>query len=202
MATSREFASIKDVGYRTATSLDTVSSGARFVLDKYPVFPEQVPDELKSALYDGFKIRYAEQNPPTFYTVGDTGTLVKVETKSKTPEGAIKLDVFIAFSYSQQEFGRMKATDPQRYGLIQEIRKDFSKDAHGYMKSLKSAANVILNAGKTSTRAATMAFIDAVKESIAALEKRCKVATARGNDPTADTAKFSAAVVAFWSVYK
>ena len=201
MADTTKFASIKDVGYRSATSLDVVHSGALYVMDKFPAFPDDLPDTLRAELYDGYKVRYNEVNPGDYYTVGDTGALIK-HGKGKAPQGAIKVDVHVAYSYSQQEFGRLKATEPQKYELIQAMRSAFSKYAHNALKALMQAAKRIQNEGKTATRAATLCFTDAAKASFDTLEKRCKAATARGNDPTADTAKFNAAVLAFWSAYK
>lgn len=200
--------SIKDAAYRFVRSNETSTDIARYIVNREPSFPSEVSPELKADLNAGFMLRANELWGQDVYRVGDTGILIKVansndhdyEEKIKEHKGLKQFNVVVAYSVSQQEFGQLKNKDPQEHAVIKAWRDKFSKYAHNNLAALKLAARTILNDGKTRERTPTAHFDDAVTKMFDALEKRVKVAEARG-DETASPVKFKVAVDAFWKAY-
>ena len=104
-------------------------------------------------------------------------------------------------SYSQQEFGRMRISDPAKRAVIEPLREAFIKYASERMRDLTTKIRNIVNAGKPRERAPNAEFDDAVRKAFDNFEKRVKTAKDRG-DLSADPAKFKTAVSAFWRVYQ
>ena len=190
--------SFSDAGYRQAKNGDNAIVIAKWVLDQCPDFLETEPKELKTQLYAGFLVRKNEITPPTIYKVGDMGDFIPCEPG--TP-GSCEMTVTGAMAYSQQEFGKMRATDPQRHAVIRVLRDAFSDYAGNNYRSLTAALKNIVNAGKTRKRAVNADFVEAVTKFFDAFEKRVRTASERG-DATADVAKFKTAVDAFWRAYR
>jgi hypothetical protein len=197
--------SLKDAGYQAAGVYASMAVIAAFVLEQCPDFPDTISSEAKADLIEGFKLRAHEKWGIDYFTKGDTGAMVKVGNSLDKgfviPKGAEQMNVMLAYSYTQQQFGRMKTEDPQGYGILQEWRSRFAKYSSAVLKAIADAARAQLKGDETKTRAAVKAFTDAVKAAFDTLDKRVKTAAARGTDPTANEVKHREAVAAYWNKY-
>ena len=111
--------SVKDLGYKQAVTGDTFRSQAQYALENIVGFPESVPEEAKTQLFDGYRLRLNENSPPEVYAVID-GNYVKAteEMVANKKVEKIKVGVDFAFSFSQQQFGQLKNEQPQLHALI------------------------------------------------------------------------------------
>jgi len=192
--------SLKDLGYQQAKTGDSLETQAQFALDNITGFPEDVPSEAKDALYDGYRMRYSERKPATMYAVINDHYVLATEEhlKNKKVE-KVEMGVAYAFSYSSQEFGKLKNTNPALHGIIKTIRDDVADYCSNRLGDLKRAAKRLITKSDGSSRA-TLDFAQSMLKAFDAQEKSVKVKQAKG-DTTADSAKFALAVKSFWMTY-
>lgn len=195
------FTSLKDLGYQQAKTGDALEGQAQYALNSIVGFPEDVPAEARAELYEGYRLRYNDNNPPITYAVIDGHYVLATEEhkKSKKVE-KIEVGVAYAFAYSSQEFGKLVDTNPALHGLVKKWRSDVSDYCSNRLGDLKSKAKKILKKGQPSSRT-TLDFVQSMTNVFTAQEKSVKVKQAKG-DATADPAKFKTAVNAFWTTYK
>lgn len=192
--------SLKDLGYQQAKTGDSLETQAQFALDNITGFPEDMPSEAKDALYDGYRMRYSERKPATMYAViNDHYVIATPEQVQNKKIEKIDVGVAYAFAYSSQEFGKMKNTNPALHGIIKVIRDDVANYCSNRLGDLERAAKKLI-AKKDGTSRTTLDFAESMLKSFSAQEKSVKIKQAKG-DTTADTAKFSLAVKAFWTTY-
>jgi hypothetical protein len=192
--------SLKDLGYQQAKTGDSLETQAQFALDNITGFPEDVPSEAKDALYDGYRMRYSERKPATMYAVINDHYVLATEEhlKNKKVE-KVEMGVAYAFSYSSQEFGKLKNTNPALHGIIKTIRDDVADYCSNRLGDLKRAAKKLI-AKKDGTSRITLDFAQSMLKAFEAQEKSVKVKQAKG-DTTANSAKFALAVKSFWMTY-
>jgi len=192
--------SLKDLGYQQAKTGDSLETQAQFALDNITGFPEDVPSEAKDALYDGYRMRYSERKPATMYAVINDHYVLATEEhlKNKKVE-KVEMGVAYAFSYSSQEFGKLKNTNPALHGIIKTIRDDVADYCSNRLGDLKRAAKRLITKSDGSSRT-TLDFAQSMLKAFDAQEKSVKVKQAKG-DTTADSAKFALAVKSFWMTY-
>ena len=192
--------SLKDLGYQQAKTGDSLETQAQFALDNITGFPEDVPSEAKEALYDGYRMRYSERKPATMYAVINDHYVLATEEhlKNKKVE-KVEMGVAYAFSYSSQEFGKLKNTNPALHGIIKTIRDDVADYCSNRLGDLKRAAKKLI-AKKDGTSRITLDFAQSMLKAFEAQEKSVKVKQAKG-DTTANSAKFALAVKSFWMTY-
>jgi len=186
--------SFKDAGYQTATLGEGRKVIAQYVLEQCPTFLDTVPDEVKAELFAGFQLRHYELTGNKTYRMGDTGALIP------DPDGGIEVNTNVAMAYTSQAFGQLRKDDPALHGLIEVSRKAFSKYASNCMADLRSACKRLLTDDQPRERAVNKGFNQAVTDAFDGLDKRAKVAQARGDD-SADPVRFRMAVDAFWKAY-
>ena len=63
------FTSIRDFGYQQAKTGDSLVSQAQYALVNFAGFPEDISAEVKTDLYSGYQLRYAENNPVKVYAI-------------------------------------------------------------------------------------------------------------------------------------
>ena len=193
--------SIKDGAYKQAVASDRMRSVAKFVLEHSKGFPEAVQDEVKDQLYDGYRLRFNEVNKPVQYAiVNDHYVLVNTPELEEARE-KVNIGVDYAFSFTQQQFGKMKNENPYLHAIIKEWRDRVNNYCSNRLADLKRQARAIQNEGKQRERGATADFSKRVSDVLADLAVKCKNAQARG-DETADEKKFTLARNAFitaWS---
>ena len=192
--------SLKDLGYQQAKTGDSLETQAQFALDNITGFPEDVPSEAKDALYDGYRMRYSERNPATMYAVViDHYVLATPEQVQNKKVEKVEMGVAYAFSYSSQEFGKLKNTNPALHGIIKTIRDDVADYCSNRLGDLKRASKKLI-AKKDGTSRITLDFAQSMFKAFEAQEKSVKVKQAKG-DTTANSAKFALAVKSFWMTY-
>lgn len=199
--------SIKEAAYQFATSGETRRSIASYVLEKCPDILDNMPDEVKVDLLDGLALRAHELWGQDYFIKGDTGMMVKVANsldkdflKRETHKNEVVVSVQYARSFSGQEFGRLKTTDPMLHGIVGAMRNKFQKYSSNNIGDIKTEIRRILNDGKTSTRAANKSFVEYITDVFETADKRVKVAKDRG-DTAADPVKYRVARDAFWKAY-
>ena len=206
VSVSIEPTSLADAGYQQARNSDVSRSLAKFVIDRVPSFPDELPDEAKAELYKGYQLRFAENNPDVEYGLVD-GNYYPVETLNPDAEikGKIKVGVGVAMSYTQQAYGALGNDKSDNYNpalktIIGVWRDKFSKYASNTLKELKAKAKRILNEGKERTRTQALEFDAFITKTFEMLHARCKVAATRG-DESANEKRFTAAKIKFMSVW-
>lgn len=189
------------MGYQQAAVGDTLSDLAQYAIDKIAGFPNEVPSEAKSELYEGYQLRYNENNPAKIYAViGDHYVLATDEHLKNKKVEKIEIGVAYAYSYSSQEFGKLKNTNPDLHSLIGSVREKAATYCSNRLGDLKSAAARLLRADTKGTRT-TLDFTATMTKVFDAQEKSVKIKQGRG-DTTANADKYKQAVAAFWATYK
>jgi hypothetical protein len=192
--------SLKDGAYKQAVASDRMRSVARFVLEHSKGFPETVQDEVKEQLYDGYRLRFNEVNKPEQYAIiNDHYVLVNTPELAESRE-KINIGVEYAFSFTQQQFGKMKNDNPYLHAIIKSWRDKVNNYCSNRLADLKRQARAIQNEGKQRERGATADFSKRVTDVLADLAVKCKNAQARG-DESADEKKFTLARNAFLTAW-
>ena len=194
--------SLKDLGYKQAGTGDNLEAQAEYALANITGFPKEISSEAREMLYEGYRLRNSEKHPAKVYAVvNDHYVLATPEQIKNAKVEKIEIGVAYAFAYSQQEFGKLKNTNPALHGIIKEIRDAVGDYCSNRLGDLKRACNKILakRNGKTVTRT-TLDFAQSMHKDFEAQEKSVKVKQAKG-DTTANSAKFALAVKSFWMTY-
>ena len=199
-----EYKSLRDFGYQSAGKSAAVRADGGWALDNIPNFPEEIDKDRREELYEGYRQRYSEDNPETEYAVID-GNYLPV---SQLPPDAkilerVNIGVVHAYSYSQQAFGALKETDPNKHSLIKGIREKVQKYCFNCLDDLKTAARKVRKARnpESNARATTDFFNVAAAKLLTKMKDRCKTATARG-DVSADPKALDQAIIAFKAKYE
>ena len=196
-----KFKSLRDMGYQQAAVGDTLSELAQYAIDKIAGFPNEVPSEAKSELYEGYQLRFNENNPAKIYAViGDHYVLATDEHLKNKKVEKIEVGVAYAYSYSSQEFGKLKNTNPALHSLVSKVREKAATYCSNRLGDLKSAATRLLRTDTKGTRT-TLDFTASMTKIFEAQAKSVKVKQGRG-DTTANGDNYKKAVAAFWATYK
>jgi hypothetical protein len=194
--------SLKDLGYQQAGTGDSLDQQAEYALAHISGFPEDISSEAREMLYEGYRQRKSEKNPAKVYAVvNDHYVLATPEQIKNAKVEKVELGVAYAFSYSSQEFGKLKNTNPALHGIIKVIRDDVADYCSNRLGDLKRACKRILakRNGTTTTRT-TLDFAESMTKLFDAQAKSVKVKEAK-RDTTANSAKYALAVKAFWTTY-
>jgi hypothetical protein len=196
------FKSLTDSAYQQAGANQTIEDVAKFAIEKIAGFPVDVPTEAKDSLYEGYRMRFAQNNAPVVYAViSDHYVLATPEHMAAKNVEKIEISVAYAFSYSSQEFGKLKNTQPALHALVSAMREKCSSYCSNRLADLKRKAKELLAEGKPRERTANKNFSEFVEDWIkdAALTRLIS-AKARG-DATADSERYNKAAAAFLSVW-
>jgi hypothetical protein len=200
--TEATFLSLKDMGYQQAKTSDSLSTQAQFALDNIAGFPADIPAESRDELYAGYQMRFNENRPAKLYAVINGHYTVATEEQAKNKKvEKVEIGVAYAFSYSSQEFGKLKNTNPALHGIVKQWRDDTNDYCSNRLGDLKRAATKLLNKDKGVQRQ-TLDFTESVEKAFEQLGKSVRVKSERQKDTTANPAKFKQAVDAFWKAYK
>jgi hypothetical protein len=192
-----EFNSLRDAAYNQAVASDATRDITKYVMECVPNFPESLPDEMKAELVDGYRLRFNENNPPIEYAL-ISGNYLPVASLTEIPAKSerVKIGVAVAFSYTQQQFGRLKEDNPNLHSVIKEWRDRANAYTNNKLKDLKAKAKAILNEGKPRERSAVLDFNERVIKMLETLGDNCKTAQSRG-DESANLEKYRQAKIAF-----
>lgn len=205
--------SLTDLGYRQGATRDALQNQARYAIDNIVGFPEEIDDTSKEKLEKGYMMRYNDNYPAKTYGIVD-GNYLDFDNLDKDAQAKVKerveIGVDVVFSYTQQEYGKLKSTEPAKYNAFKPWREGFIDYKSGCLNDLKAAARKLLKRKDGSTRTANHDFMEYIerfdkdgKGKVGILEDiitRCRNAKKRG-DATADPDKLNKAIVAFKSVY-
>lgn len=196
------FTSLKDSAYQQAGAAQTLESVAQYAIDHIAGFPADVPTEAKDELYSGYRMKFEQLTPSKVYAViNDHYVLATPEHMATKNVEKIEISVAYAFSYSSQEFGKLKNTRPALHALVSAVREKCSTYCSNRFGDLKRKARELLNNGKTRERTANKNFDEFVEAWIkdTALTRLIS-AKARG-DATADSDRYNKAASAFLTVW-
>jgi hypothetical protein len=194
--------SFKDGAYKQALANDRMRGVARYVMEQCKAFPETVPDEVKAELYAGYQLRFNETNKPDRYAiVNDHYLLIDGSNPALEDEREkVVIGVDYAFSFTQQQYGKLKNENPYLHAIIKQWRDKVNTYCSNRLGDLKRQARTILNEGKQRERGATADFAHRLEDVFKDLSTKCKNAKARG-DETADEKKFALARTAFMTAW-
>ena len=197
-----QITSLKDGAYKQAVANDRMRGVARFVMDKCKAFPETVPDEVKAELYAGYQLRFNEVNRADRYAiVNDHYLLIDGSNPALEDEREkVVIGVDYAFSFTQQQYGKLKNENPYLHAIIKQWRDKVNTYCSNRLADLKRQARTILNEGKQRERGATADFAHRLDEVFKDLATKCKNAKARG-DESADEKKYATARQAFMTAW-
>ena len=180
---------LKNAGYQSALAVEHLSLVAKYVFDQCPNILEDVPAEVKAQLTEGWALRWQELNPAKRYN----------SEWIPDAKGGNEVTLAYALSFSQQQFGQLRQSEPVKHGVIGGVRTPFNKYAFNKMKALLKAIRD-LNP-ETRERGTTDDFATYVGKVMDTIKTRCKNAKARG-DATADEVKTRVAIDAFLKAIK
>ena len=197
-----QFKSFKDFAYQHAVTSDTTRDQAQYAIEKIAGFPETIPEDIKAEMVEGYRLRHSEiKKPVTYAVINGHYVIATPEQISNKKVDKIELGVAYAYSYSSQEFGKLKNDKPELHKLISEVRNATSTYCSNKIKELQRIAKDILKPVGSGSRE-SYTFVESLEKDFEKQEKSCKVKQTRGSDTTADLAKFRVAVNAFWKAYK
>lgn len=196
------FTSLSDAAYKQAGAFEVTDSVAHFVISKAPTFPDDVPSEVKDELYKGYRQKFSQIKGVTQYAViGDHIVLATDEHKSNAKVEKIEIGVEYAFSYTSQEFGKLRNERPALHAIVADVREKAQTYCSNRLADLKRAVRKIKNAGQERQRTANKNFAEYIDKFFVDSLDRLKSAKARG-DNTADVDRFNKAKVAFMTAWK
>ena len=135
------FTSVQDAGFQQAGAYQTTEAVAKFVMSQDASFPTEVSTEVKDALYNGYRMKFTQLLEPTTYAVINDHYVIATEEHMKTDNvEKIRIGVDHAYSYSQQEFGKLKNTRPALHSLIGKVRDKTSTYCSNRLAELKRVA--------------------------------------------------------------
>ena len=195
-----------ELGFAQAGVGDVLTAHAKTAISLIVGFPESIPEEARADLYAGYRKRWDANHPAKLYAVID-GNYVEATAdmaKNKKVE-KVEIGMHHIFSYTQQEFGKLKLTQPAMYALMQPIRGSINDYCQGALGDLKNKAKKILRKENSTPRAPNLDFTDWLLDKergvIPAMREKCKNSKRRG-DASADEAKLNEAIIAFLAKWK
>ena len=199
--------SLTDLGYRQGATRDALQNQARYAIDNIVGFPESIDDASKEKLEKGYMMRFNDNRPAKTYGIVDGNYLdfdnLEKDAQSKIKE-KVEIGVDVVFSYTQQEYGKLKSTDPAKYAAFKPWREGFIDYKSGCLNDLKAAARKLLKKKDGTERAANLDFAEYIyrkegTETKGVLEDmltRCRTASKR-KDATADMDRLQKSIAAF-----
>jgi hypothetical protein len=196
--------SIKDGAYQQATATQKIRDFAGYCIDNVAGFPDSLPDETKEQLYQGYQLRYSQNNDAVTYAVINSH-YIKANEEHYANEKIEKIELSVAYvmSFSPQEFGKIKNDNPELHTLIKELRDKVGIYCSNRKNDLvRTAKNIISEKeGKTKTRTANKDFDESITALFESFDTKLKTAKSRG-DITADENRYKKAKLAFLAIWK
>ena len=199
--------SLTDLGYRQGATRDALRNQAQYAIDNIVGFPEEIDDASKGMIEKGYMMRFNDNRPAKVYGIVDGNYLdfanLDKDAQSKVKE-RVEIGVDVVFSYTQQEYGKLKSTDPAKYASFKPWREAFIDYRSGCLNDLKAAARKLLKKKDGAERAANLDFAEYIyrkegTETKGILEDmltRCRTASKR-KDSTADMDRLQKSIAAF-----
>ncbi len=116
------FVSVSTLGYNAAKAGDALKNAAILALDNVADIAsaekmQDVSKEVKAEFYTGARQRWNEINPAVEYVVvnGNYIRLDSLDNDGTKVSEKVKIGADVAFALTQQEFGALKESEPQRH---------------------------------------------------------------------------------------
>jgi hypothetical protein len=197
---------IKDGAYQQAkargVTRSIVESLMAFIPDLGdPAVADPFSEEVREELRAGYMQRWAETNPPRLFVAVDGNWVEKSEEEAKGLKAEkFELNVYSAFSYTQQAFGALKNEQPKKHELIGGVRTKVNKYIHNCLADLKREATRIYKEKNNivATRTTVNYFdwlLTGDKSVVANIRQRAINAKAKGEE--IDIATIDKAIAAF-----
>jgi hypothetical protein len=197
---------IKDGAYQQAkargVTRSIVESLMAFIPDLGdPAVADPFSEEVREELRAGYMQRWAETNPSRLFVAVDGNWVEKSEEEAKGLKAEkFELNVYSAFSYTQQAFGALKNEQPKKHELIGEVRTKVNKYIHNCLADLKREATRIYKEKNNivATRTTVNYFdwlLTGDKSVMANIRQRAINAKAKGEE--IDIATIDKAIAAF-----
>jgi hypothetical protein len=188
---------LTDLGYKHARTKEAGAALALRAGELIAGFPENVSDEDKNRVCEGYRLRKDELDGTVYYRLEgkDTYHLSTKEAYLKDQSNHMALNVAYAFSYTQQQFGALKKEQPNKHALIGAVRTAVNKYCSNTWNSLVSTYKALTRGPRE--RSTNLSFYDWLGEQFDAIEKRAKVARTREGGDVPSEAQLKKAVAAF-----
>jgi hypothetical protein len=199
------FVSVSTLGYNAAKAGDALKNAAILALDNVPDIAaaeklQDVSKETKAEFYTGARQRWNEINPAVDYVIvnGNYIRLDSLDNDGTKVSEKVKIGADVAFALTQQEFGALKESEPQRHAIIKSIRDACNAYCSNAFGTLFRKAKQIQKErrGESATRQQALAYAAWIEKILDDMKTRVISAESRG-DVTADKKKLEAAVIAF-----
>jgi len=189
---------LTDLGYKHARTREASAALALKAGQMISGFPENVSDEDKGRVYEGFRLRKHELEGTEYYRLEGKDTYFPATREAflADPANHMALDVPYAFSYTQQAFGSLKKEQPNKHALLKALRDATNKYCSNAWGSLVGMYKALTR--EPRTREGNKSFYDYLKETFEAMEKRAKVARTREGGDVPSESAMKKAVNAFY----
>lgn len=193
-STTDEPISKKDLGYRAAKQRDGFGSLKAWGKAHVVGFPSDISKDDELEIKSGMQQRYAELKPAIEYGVVE-GQYLPLSGLASRPKEVVKIGVEYAYSFTQQQFGKLKGENPNLHKVIKEVRDNTSTYVSNTYKELTKPESV------KRERGASKDFDEFVKAWFDDTAKTRLVSAKARGDLTADDKRFSKAKVAFMTIW-
>ncbi len=183
---------LADFGYQQAQYDDAGSAFVVWARANVPGFPDAVSDEDKRLILQGYQHRKQDITTPLYYLREGKDMYSPANGPGKD---VVRVDPDYVMSWSQQQFGTLKGTQPNLYAIVTPVRNSVTKYMSNKWKALLRMDRA-MNAEprKRDGNSSYSAYLDDVCEQ---LQARAKTALARGDEtaPGVERAKGMAAAL-------
>lgn len=188
---------LTDLGYKHARTREATSALALRAGELIAGFPENVSDEDKGRVYEGYRLRKEELDGTKYYRLEGKDNYFETTKEKYLADTAnhMALDVSYAFSYTQQQFGALKKEQPNKHALLKAVRDSANKYCHNSWGNLVSTFKALTR--EPRSRDGNKSFYDFLTETFDAITKRAKVARAREGGDVPSEAQLKKAIAAF-----
>ena len=196
--------SAKDAAYKQAagfeSSNDTLHSVAQYIRTQHPNYPHEKDEALDAMLAEGYLLKLSEtkRGAPREFGYID-GNFIDVTQLASKPKATEILTIAYATGLSNYDYRKLDNQDKKTVvAQIREMASTYiSQRKAALLKKLDELDNP--DKSKAKKRADNKTFRKHWEDLFEAGDKKVKLAAKLG-DPDADTARYNAAVAAFWKV--
>jgi hypothetical protein len=200
--------SYTDGAYKQASSHDTATDFAKFVIEKNTGFGTadfKLSDKVKEEIVQGYRMRFSARNPAKTYAVigNEYFDMEKLDPSQKDKvKEKVEVGVEVALSFTSNEYGKLANDRPQYHKLIGKWRSDTSTYCSNRFKDLEKAAREAVSGGAKKKRTANLSFAETVDKTVTDLKTKLAKCVANKTDSSANQEKFNKALAAFLTVWK
>lgn len=188
---------LTDLGYKHARTREAGAALALRAGEMISGFPENVSDEDKARVFEGYRLRKDELDGTVYYRLEgkDTYFLATREEYLKDQSNHMALNVPYAFSYTQQQFGALKKEQPNKHALLKAVRDSVNKYCSNTWGNLVSTFKALTRGPRS--RDGNKSFYDWLGENFDAITKRAAVARTREGGDVPSESQLKKAIAAF-----